>query len=154
MKMMKEIELEQVLPQEIEKRSFEIITEELGDVKLVPGTEPVVKRCIHTSADFDYAKNLVFSDGVIEHALKVLGSGATIVTDTQMAMAGVNKRKLAALGCQIRCFMSDPDVAEEAKNERRYARGSQHGACCEASGSVDLWQSAMLRPLWCICTNL
>ena len=80
MKMMKEIELEQVLPQEIEKRSFEIITEELGDVKLVPGTEPVVKRCIHTSADFDYAKNLVFSDGVIEHALKVLGSGATIVT--------------------------------------------------------------------------
>ena len=115
MKMMKEIELEQVLPQEIEKRSFEIITEELGDVKLVPGTEPVVKRCIHTSADFDYAKNLVFSDGVIEHALKVLGSGATIVTDTQMAMAGVNKRKLAALGCQIRCLMSDPDVAEEAK---------------------------------------
>lgn len=115
MKMMKEIELEQVLPQEIEKRSFEIITEELGDVKLVPGTEPVVKRCIHTSADFDYAKNLVFSDGVIEHALKVLGSGATIVTDTQMAMAGVNKRKLAALGCQIRCFMLDPDVAEEAK---------------------------------------
>ena len=112
---MKEIELEQVLPQEIEKRSFEIITEELGDVKLVPGTEPVVKRCIHTSADFDYAKNLVFSDGVIEHALKVLGSGATIVTDTQMAMAGVNKRKLAALGCQIRWFMSDPDVAEEAK---------------------------------------
>ena len=112
---MKEIELEQVLPQEIEKRSFEIITEELGDVKLVPGTEPVVKRCIHTSADFDYAKNLVFSEGVIEHALKVLGSGATIVTDTQMAMAGVNKRKLAALGCQIRCFMSDPDVAEEAK---------------------------------------
>ena len=115
MKMMKEIELEQVLPQEIEKRSFEIITEELGDVKLVPGTEPVVKRCIHTSADFDYAKNLVFSDGVIEHALKVLGSGATIVTDTQMAMAGVNKRKLATLGCQIRCFMSDSDVAEEAK---------------------------------------
>lgn len=112
---MKEIELEQVLPQEIEKRSFEIITEELGDVKLVPGTEPVVKRCIHTSADFDYAKNLVFSDGVIEHALKVLGSGATIVTDTQMAMAGVNKRKLATLGCQIRCFMSDSDVAEEAK---------------------------------------
>ena len=115
MKMMKEIELEQVLPQEIEKRSFEIITEELGDVKLMPGTEPVVKRCIHTSADFDYAKNLVFSDGVIEHALKVLGSGATIVTDTQMAMAGVNKKKLATLGCQIRCFMSDPDVAEEAK---------------------------------------
>ena len=138
MKMMKEIELEQVLPQEIEKRSFEIITEELGDVKLVPGTEPVVKRCIHTSADFDYAKNLVFSDGVIEHALKVLGSGATIVTDTQMAMAGVNKKKLATLGCQIRCFMSDPDVAEEAKKRgvTRAVVSMEH--VCEASGSVDL----------------
>lgn len=113
--MMTKIELEQVLPQEIEKRSFEIITEELGDVPLIPGTEPVVKRCIHTSADFDYAKNLVFSEGVIEHALKVLGGGATIVTDTQMAMAGINKRKLAELGCQVRCFMSDSDVAEEAK---------------------------------------
>lgn len=112
---MTKIELEQVLPQEIEKRSFEIITEELGDAQLVPGTELVVKRCIHTSADFDYAKNLVFSEGVIDHALEVLGSGATIVTDTQMAMAGINKKKLARLGGQVRCFMSDPDVAEEAK---------------------------------------
>ena len=59
-------ELEQVLPAEIERRSFEIITEELGEKKLVPGTEPIVKRCIHTSADFDYADNLVFSDGVVE----------------------------------------------------------------------------------------
>lgn len=110
-----EIQLEQVKPQEIEKRSFEIITEELGEVELVPGTEPVVKRCIHTSADFDYARNLVFSDHVIEHALEVLKQGATIVTDTQMAMAGINKKKLAELGCQVRCFMSDPDVAAEAK---------------------------------------
>ena len=57
---MKEIELEQVLPQEIEKRSFEIITEELGDVKLVPGTEPVVKRCIHTSADLTMRRTWCF----------------------------------------------------------------------------------------------
>ena len=54
------IELEQVLPKDIERRSFEIITEELGDTQLIPGTEPIVKRCIHTSADFDYAKNLFF----------------------------------------------------------------------------------------------
>ena len=53
-------ELEQVLPAQIEKRSFEIITEELGERVFVPGTEPIVKRCIHTSADFDYAENLVF----------------------------------------------------------------------------------------------
>ena len=56
------IELENVLPQEIEKRSFEIITEELGEVSLIPGTEPIVKRCIHTSADFEYAKSLKFSE--------------------------------------------------------------------------------------------
>lgn len=109
------IQLEQVKPQEIEKRSFEIISEELGEVELISGTEPVVKRCIHTSADFDYARNLVFSDHVIDHALEVLKQGATIVTDTQMAMAGINKKKLAALGCQVRCFMADSDVAEEAK---------------------------------------
>jgi len=138
MKMMKEIELEQVLPQEIEKRSFEIITEELGDVKLVPGTEPVVKRCIHTSADFDYAKNLVFSDGVIEHALKVLGSGATIVTDTQMAMAGVNEKKACNTWLSDSVLHVRSGCGRRSKKERRYARGSQHGACCEASGSVDL----------------
>ena len=59
------IELENVKPAEIEKRSFEIITEELGDTHLIPGTEPIVKRCIHTSADFDYAKNLMFSEGAV-----------------------------------------------------------------------------------------
>ena len=65
-------ELEQVLPAQIEKRSFEIITEELGERVFVPGTEPIVKRCIHTSADFDYAENLVFSEKVVEKALGAL----------------------------------------------------------------------------------
>ena len=108
-------ELEQVLPAQIEKRSFEIITEELGDRTLVPGTEPVVKRCIHTSADFDYAENLVFSENVVEKALSALRRGASIVTDTQMAKAGINKKKLAQYGGQVYCFMSDEDVAEAAR---------------------------------------
>ena len=107
-------ELEQVLPADIEKRSFEIITEELGDRILVPGTEPIVKRCIHTSADFDYADNLVFSENVVEKALSALRRGASIVTDTQMAKAGINKKKLAQYGGQVYCFMSDEDVAEAA----------------------------------------
>lgn len=110
-----EIQLEKVLPQEIERRSFEIIREELGDRKLIPGTEPVVMRCIHTSADFDYADNLVFSENAVERALEALKRGATIVTDTQMAKAGINKKKLASLGGQVQCFMSDEDVAKEAK---------------------------------------
>ena len=108
-------ELEQVLPADIEKRSFEIITEELGEKILIPGTEPIVKRCIHTSADFDYADNLVFSAGAVEKGVAALRSGCDIVTDTQMARAGINKTALARLGGQVHCFMSDPDVAQEAQ---------------------------------------
>ena len=108
-------ELEQVLPDQIEKRSFEIITEELGDKILAPGTELIVKRCIHTSADFDYADSLVFSENAVEKALRALRNGAAIVTDTQMAKAGINKKKLEQYGGQVSCFMSDRDVAEAAR---------------------------------------
>lgn len=109
------IELEQVQPAEIEKRSFEMITEELGEMDFAPGTEAIVKRCIHTSADFDYAKNLVFSEDVVEKALNALRNGAVIVTDTQMAKAGINKTRLAKYGGEVRCFMSDDDIAKEAR---------------------------------------
>lgn len=110
-------ELEQVLPQEIEKRSFEIITEELGDIALIPGTEPIVKRCIHTSADFDYAKNLVFSDNAVQKAMDAIRDGAWIITDTQMGMAGINKKKLAKYGGEVHCFMSDEETARLAKEQ-------------------------------------
>ena len=109
------VELENVLPREIEARSFEIITQELGDTPLIPGTELIVKRCIHTSADFDYAKNLRFSEGVVEKALKAIQNGASIVTDTQMTRAGINKKALARYGGEVYCFMSDEDVARKAK---------------------------------------
>ena len=114
------IELEQVAPKEIEAKSFEIITQELGehvDQPLVPGTEAIVKRCIHTSADFDYAKNLCFSEGVVEQALEAIRGGASIVTDTQMAKVGINKKSLGAYGGQVYCFMSDEDVAAAAKEK-------------------------------------
>lgn len=127
------IELEKVLPREIEGRSFEIITEELGDTPLIPGTEAIVKRCIHTSADFDYAENLCFSKGAVEQALAALRQGASIVTDTQMAKAGVNKKKLAEYGGQVYCFMSDEDVAEIAKKN-----GSTRAtACMDKAASLD-----------------
>ena len=109
------VELENVKPMDIEKRSFEIITEELGDTPLIPGTELVVKRCIHTSADFDYARNLCFSPDVIEKAMDAIKNGACIVTDTQMAKSGINKRALARYGGEVYCFMSDEDVAKIAK---------------------------------------
>lgn len=121
--MMEHIELEKVLPREIEARSFEIITEELGDTPLIPGTELIVKRCIHTSADFEYAKNLVFTENAVEHTLHALKNGASIVTDTQMGKAGINKKLLAAYGGEVYCFMSDEDVAQEAK-ERGITRAA------------------------------
>ena len=109
------VELENVKPMEIETRSFEIITQELGDTPLVPGTELIVKRCIHTSADFDYAKNLCFSDHVVDKAIQAIKEGACIVTDTQMAKAEINNKALARCGGEVYYFMSDEDVAKSAK---------------------------------------
>ncbi len=102
-------------PMDIEKRSFEIITSLLGDTPIDPENEQVVKRVIHTSADFDYAKNLTFSPHAVTKGIAALRAGCDIVTDTQMAKAGINKKILAQLGGQVHCFMSDEDVAAEAK---------------------------------------
>ena len=104
-----------VKPMEIEKRSFEIITELLGDRKLDPENEPVIKRVIHTTADFEYADNLVFSPGAVTKGIEALKAGCHIVTDTSMVMSGINKTILGKLGGQVHCFIADPDVAEEAK---------------------------------------
>lgn len=109
------IELENVEPRDIEARSFAIITEELGDRRLEPDQAPIIKRCIHTSADFDYADNLCFSEGAVARALEAIRGGACIVTDTQMAKSGINKKSLARHGGEVLCFMSDEDVAAEAK---------------------------------------
>ena len=107
--------IENIKPMDIEKRSFAIITELLGDTKLDPENELVIKRVIHTSADFDYVQNLVFSEHAVAKGIEALRGGCDIVTDTQMARAGINKTILSKLGGQVHCFMSDPDVALEAK---------------------------------------
>ena len=127
------VELENVKPMEIEKRSFEIITEELGDTPLIPGTELIVKRCIHTSADFDYAENLCFSDGAVKKAMEAIRNGACIVTDTQMAKAGINKRALARYGGEAYCFMSDEDVAALAKKNGT----TRATACMDKAAEMD-----------------
>ncbi len=104
-----------VRPADIEKRSFEIIGELLGERRLDPENEAVIKRAIHTTADFEYADSLVFSEHAVERGIEALRAGCDIVTDTQMARAGINKAVLARLGGEVRCFMSDEDVAAEAK---------------------------------------
>lgn len=108
------MKIENILPGDIEKKSFEIIENELPhpiDEKLAP----IIKRVIHTTADFDYVDNLYFSDGVYEKALEVIKSGVTIITDTNMVKSGINKFALAKLGAKVECFMADSDVASEAK---------------------------------------
>ena len=108
--------IENIKPMDIEKRSFEIITELLGDTQLDPENELVIKRVIHTTADFEYMQNLVFSDHAVQKGIEALRNGCDIVTDTQMAKSGINKTILGKLGGQVHCFMSDPDVAAEAKD--------------------------------------
>ena len=117
--------IEFVLPSEIEKRSFEIITKELEALgKIIPDEEaPVTKRVIHTSADFEYADTLTFSENAIKIARDMIKNGAHIVTDTNMAMAGINKKKLAMYGGEVHCFMADESVAKEAK-ERGVTRAT------------------------------
>ena len=107
--------IENIKPMDIEKRSFEIITELLGDTRLDPEQESVIKRVIHTTADFSYVESLVFSENAVQKGVEALRGGCDIVTDTQMARSGINKTILGRLGGHAHCFMSDPDVATEAK---------------------------------------
>ena len=109
--------LEIIKPTDIEKRSFEIISGILAEqgITLDPQNDPVIRRVIHTTADFDYVNNLVFSENAVSKGLDALLGGCDIVTDTQMARAGINKAILAKLGGEAHCFMADADVAAEAK---------------------------------------
>ena len=108
------MKIEIIKPKEIEKRSFEIISELLGGRVFPPLQEPVIKRVIHTTADFDYAENLYFSKNAVERLLEALQNGADIVTDTQMARAGISKKTLERFGGKVHCFIADEDVTREA----------------------------------------
>ena len=132
---METIHLQQVLPHEIEKRSFEIIEQELierGELdKILPENKLVVKRVIHTTADFEYVDNLCISEHAVQKGIEALKNGACIVTDTQMARSGINKTKLAQFGGEVFCFMSDEDVAKEAQE-----RGCTRAAICMERGAA------------------
>ena len=108
------VELERVAPMEIEARSFEIITQELPH-PIDEALAPIIKRVIHTSADFEYADTLCFSKGVVDKALEAIRGGAVFVTDTTMALSGINKAALKRHGCEACCFIGDADVAEAAR---------------------------------------
>lgn len=119
------MKIEHILPADIERRSMEIIEEELGEICLPPMEKDVIKRVIHTSADFEYARTLRFSDAAVERGLAALRQGCTIVTDTNMACTGISQAALDKLGCRKVCFMADADVAAEAK-----AKGTTRAVAC------------------------
>lgn len=124
-------EIKIVKPNEIEKRSMEIITQELNGRTWPEPQFSIVKRCIHTSADFDYADNLCFSENAAILGVEALRRGAVIVTDTKMAWSGINKKKLAEYGGEAYCFMADEDVAKEAQE-----RGCTRAAICMERGAA------------------
>ena len=117
-------------PREIEAKSMETITKELNGRTWPEPEFSIVKRCIHTSADFDYADNLCFSKDAAKIGVEALKNGADIVTDTKMAYSGINKNRLSAFGGNVHCFISDPDVIEEAK-----ARGCTRSTICMEKGA-------------------
>ena len=116
------IELKQVAPADIETRSMEIIRSELKE-PLDPANEAVILRAIHTTADFDYAKTLTFSPDAVKKGVAALQGGADIVTDTTMALSGINKRVLRKFGGEVYNFIADETVDKEAK-ERGITRAA------------------------------
>ncbi len=125
--------IEIVRPEEIEKRSMEIITQELGGRTWPEPEFSIVKRCIHTSADFDYADQLCFSKDAARLGVEALRRGAVIVTDTKMAWSGINKKKLMEYGGEAYCYMTNEDVAKEAK-QRECTRAA---VCMERGAALD-----------------
>ena len=113
--------LEHILPADIERTSFSIIERELREkgISLSGDTAPVIMRVIHTTADFDYVNTLRFSPDVINIIKRAILAGADIVTDTNMALAGINKKKLSAFGGSVHCFMADEEVGRIALKEKR-----------------------------------
>ncbi len=132
---MEHVTIEYLPPEEIEKRSFEIITEELikRGIHIPKEEELITKRVIHTSADFDYAKTLCYSEGAVKILKELIKNGADIVTDTNMALAGINKKALARFGGEAHCFMADEEIALLAKqrNVTRAAVSMEKAAAIE-----------------------
>lgn len=110
-------EIEFVKPEEIEQKSFEIIQKELKEMGIVLPfeTDMITRRVIHTSADFEYAKTMRYSKDAPNIAAGLIRAGATIVTDTNMALSGINKKELEKYGGKAVCFMADEAIAKEAK---------------------------------------
>lgn len=123
-------------PEEIEAESFRIIDAEAGAHLWSPAEWPVVRRVVHTSADFDYVRTMAFSPGAVEQGVNAIRQGRGIVTDTTMALAGISKPRLARFDCPLSCFVADPQVAQSAKEQgiTRSILAMRKGASDSANG--------------------
>jgi precorrin-8X/cobalt-precorrin-8 methylmutase len=111
------VEITKVEPAEIESLSFKIIEEEAGKHGLAAEQWAIVRRLIHTTADFDYIKQTRFHGQAIEAGIAAISNGAAIVTDTRMAQAGITNTHLAPFGSEVHCFINDTTVITAAKGE-------------------------------------
>ncbi len=121
-----------VKPAEIEKESFRLISQLLGARSFDPWHEPVIKRVIHTTADFDYADSLVFNENAVQRGIAAIKNGCHLVTDTRMAEAGINKKVLGIFGGQVQCYMDRADIIEKAQ-----ALGVTRAALCMDQAVLD-----------------
>ncbi|ATF11806.1 precorrin-8X methylmutase [Brevibacillus sp. HB1.2] len=126
-----------VQPQEIEELSFQIITDELGEHSFTEEQYPVVQRVIHASADFDLGRSLVFHPNAVKSGIEAIRSGKIVVADVQMVQVGISKNRIEKFGGEVKVYISDRDVMEEAKrlNTTR-AIISMRKAIKEADGGI------------------
>ena len=124
------MKIEHIAPADIEKRSMEIIDQELGNITSPEDKRDIIKRVIHTTADFEFARTMCFSDDAVARGMDALKRGATILTDTNMACTGISAVSLKKLGGQKVCYMADPEIAAIAKkNGSTRATASMDKAC-------------------------
>lgn len=105
-------------PMNIEEKSFEIIGEEMGPNSFSERELKIVKRVIHTTADFEYKDLIYIREGAIDAALEAIKNGGTIYTDTNMALSGISKKALKSLKCKAICYVDLEEVEKEAKEKK------------------------------------
>lgn len=130
------MKIEHIAPADIEKRSMEIIDQELGNITLPEDKRDIIKRVIHTTADFEFARTMRFSDDAVARGLDALKRGATILTDTNMACTGISAVSLKKLGGQKVCYMADPEIAAIAKKNGSTRATASMDKACDIEGAL------------------
>lgn len=126
-----------IQPQQIEGKSFEMIDEEIGDHPFTEEQYKIVQRAIHATADFEFGKSILFHPDAVQAGIRAIRNGKKIVADVQMVQSGISKPRIEKYGCDVRVYISDPDVIKEAKQlDTTRAIISMRKAAKEADGAI------------------